>query len=158
MPSLLSSRRAAAGVTLRVTPARKKDVQATRLRRKSAPISWHSVAVLGGAVAALTSWILCVGVTITGWLAADSGSLSEAVRVGTRLWLLSNGVGVRIGAIPVTLVPWGLTALIAFIDLPIRRGERSSSPEGPGKGCCSDQRRDGWGLLAARACGGSNAR
>ncbi len=115
MPSLLSSRRAAAGVTLRVTPARKKDVQATRLRRRSAPISWHSVAVLGGAVAALTSWILCVGVTITGWLAADSGSFSEAVRIGTRLWLLSNGVGVRIGAIPVTLVPWGLTALIAFM-------------------------------------------
>jgi hypothetical protein len=58
---------------------------------------------------------LCAGVTITGWLAADSGSFSEAVRVGTRLWLLSNGVGVRIGAIPVTLVPWGLTALIAFM-------------------------------------------
>src|SRR6187200_679315 len=115
MPSLLSSRRAAAGVTLRVTPARRKDAQATRLRRKSAPISWPLVAVLGGAVAALASWILCAGVTITGWLAGDSGGFSDAVRVGTRLWLLSNGVGVRIGAIPVTLVPWGVTALIAFM-------------------------------------------
>jgi hypothetical protein len=31
------------------------------------------------------------------------------------LWLLSNGVGVLVGTIPVTLVPWGLTVVIAFM-------------------------------------------
>jgi len=59
--------------------------------------------------------MVCAGVAILGWLAADSGSLGDATRLGTRLWLLSNGVGVRIGTIPVTLVPWGVTALIAFM-------------------------------------------
>ncbi len=70
---------------------------------------------MGGAVTALASWILCAGVAILGWLAADSGSFVDAIGLGTRLWLLGNGVGVRIGAIPVTLVPWGVTAVIALV-------------------------------------------
>jgi hypothetical protein len=31
------------------------------------------------------------------------------------LWLLANGVGVHIGTVLITLVPWGLTAVIAFL-------------------------------------------
>jgi len=73
------------------------------------------MALIGGAVTALASWILCVGVTILGWLAADQGSVADAAQLGTRLWLLSNGVAVRIGTIPVTLVPWGATAVIALL-------------------------------------------
>jgi Family of unknown function (DUF6350) len=73
------------------------------------------MAVLGGAAAALASWILCAGVTIFGWLAAEPGSLGGALQLGTLLWLLSNGVGVLVGAIPVTLVPWGATVVIAFM-------------------------------------------
>lgn len=115
MPSLLSSRRAAAAVTLRVTPARKSDVRPTPVRRTRAPIGWTVTALIGGAVTAVASWILCVGVTFLGWLAADQGNIGDAAQLGTRLWLLSNGVGVRIGAIPVTLVPWGATAVIAFM-------------------------------------------
>jgi Family of unknown function (DUF6350) len=71
--------------------------------------------MIGGAVTAVASWILCVGLTILGWLAADQRNIGDAAQLGTRLWLLSNGVGVRIGAIPVTLVPWGATAVIAFM-------------------------------------------
>jgi hypothetical protein len=115
MPSLLSSRRAAAGLSLRATPARKRGAQATRARPASPPISWPFMAVVGGAVTAVASWILCAGVTVLGWLAAEPGSLGGALQVGTLLWLLSNGVGVRVSGIPVTLVPWGATAVIAFL-------------------------------------------
>ena len=115
MPSLLSSRRAAAGVLLHVTPARKRSAQATRAQSASPPVSWRVMAVVGGVLTALASWILCAGVTVLGWLAAEPGSLDGALQVGTLLWLLSNGVGVRVGDIPVTLVPWGATAVIAFM-------------------------------------------
>jgi Family of unknown function (DUF6350) len=115
MPSLLSTRRAAAGVSLRATPARKRSGSATRAQSASPPISWPLVAVAGGAVTALASWILCAGVAVVGWLAAEPGSLGDALRVGTLFWLLSNGVGVRLGEVPVTLVPWGATAVIAFM-------------------------------------------
>ena len=63
----------------------------------SPPISWPAVAVVGGAVTALASWILCAGVTVLGWLAAEPGSLGGALQLGTLLWLLSNGVGVVVG-------------------------------------------------------------
>ena len=79
------------------------------------PISWSVMAIVGGAVTALASWILCAGVTVLGWLAAEPGTLGDALRIGTLLWLLSNGVGVRVGDIPLTLVPWGATAVIAFM-------------------------------------------
>ena len=62
-----------------------------------APVTWPVIAVVGGAVTALASWILCAGVTVLGWLAAEPGSLGGALQVGTLLWLLSNGVGVRVG-------------------------------------------------------------
>ncbi len=136
MPSLLSTRRAAAGVSLRATPARKRGVQATRAQSASPPISWPLMAVVGGAVTALASWILCAGVTVLGWLAAEPGSLGDALRVGTLLWLLSNGVGVRLGNIPVTLVPWGATAVIAFMISRFAalsaRNVRAHQTSGPG--------------------------
>ncbi|HEX5906058.1 MAG TPA: DUF6350 family protein, partial [Propionibacteriaceae bacterium] len=80
-----------------------------------APISWPLTAVVGGVVTVVVGWMLCAGLTVLGWFAAESGSLAEALQLGTLLWLLSNGVGVRIGAIPVTLVPWGATAVVAFM-------------------------------------------
>ena len=115
MPSLVSSRRAAAAVSLRATRAPAKGAQARRTRAAASPRSWTVIALAGGALTAIASWIPCAGVTILGWLAADSGTLGDALRLGTRLWLLGNGVGVRIGDVPVTLVPWGATAVIAFM-------------------------------------------
>ena len=115
MPSLVSSRRAAAAVSLRATPAPANGAQARRTRAAAPQRTATVIALAGGAVTALASWIVFAGVTILGWLAADSGSLGDAFRLGTRLWLLGNGVGVRIGDVPVTLVPWGATAVIAFM-------------------------------------------
>ena len=115
MPSLLSSRRAVPELSLHATAARKKSAQAALAEPTSPPISWHAMAVLGGAAAALASWVLCAGVTVFGWLAAEPGSLGGALQLGTSLWLLSNGVGVLVGTIPVTLVPWGATVVIAFM-------------------------------------------
>ena len=115
MPSLLSSRRAVAEVSLHRTSARKKAAQTAVSRRSSPPISWPVVALVGAVATAAASWILCAGVAVLGWLGAGGGSLGGALQLGTLFWLLSNGVGVRIGAIPVTLVPWGATAVIAFM-------------------------------------------
>jgi hypothetical protein len=58
---------------------------------------------------------LCAGVAVLGWLGTEPASLGGALESGTVFWLLSNGVSVRIGALPVTLVPWGATAVIAFM-------------------------------------------
>jgi hypothetical protein len=63
----------------------------------------------------VVSWILGAGLTVLGWLTAAPGTLLDALAVGTRLWLLANGVSVQLGTLPVTLVPWGATAVTAFL-------------------------------------------
>jgi Family of unknown function (DUF6350) len=81
----------------------------------AAPLSWPVIACGGGLATAAASWLLCAGMTILGWFAADSATLGDALQLGTRFWLLGNGVGVRIGTVSVTLVPWGITAVIAIL-------------------------------------------
>jgi Family of unknown function (DUF6350) len=135
MPSLLSSRRAAADITLQATPARKKHARAVPRVAAAAPASWSVIACVGGLLTAVASWMLSTGLTVLGWLGSDSASFGDALRLGTRFWLLANGVGLRIGTISVTLVPWGLTAVIAFLILRfaaasarrVARGQRMTS-------------------------------
>jgi hypothetical protein len=93
---------------------RKKGARAAVGQASSRPISWPVMALGGAAVTAAASWILCAGVAVLGWLGTAPDSVGGALQSGTLFWLLSNGVGVRIGAVPVTLVPWGATAVIAF--------------------------------------------
>jgi Family of unknown function (DUF6350) len=114
MPSLLSSRRAAE-ITLHATPARKKPARAIRVRSAATPVGWPIIAAVGGLLTATASWLLCLGITMLGWLAGDSAEFGDAIELGTRFWLLANGVGVRVGMVSVTLVPWGVTAVIAFV-------------------------------------------
>src|SRR3712207_8460768 len=41
--------------------------------------------------------------------------ISEALVVGARFWLMTNGVSAPINGVTVTLVPWGATAVIAYM-------------------------------------------
>ena len=63
----------------------------------------------------MASWILTAGIAVVGWLVADPGTLAQSLDVGTRLWLLGNGVSASLAGTAVTVVPWGATALIAFM-------------------------------------------
>ena len=115
MASLLSARRTGSDITLEATEARRPDDEPPPEPQPALPVGWVMLAIAGGLAAAAASWILSAGLTVVGWLAADSGTLGGALDVGTRIWLLGNGVSARIGDIPVTLVPWGATALSAFM-------------------------------------------
>ena len=115
MASLLSPRRTIAELSLRATDARPAATRHAGPIRAGPPLGWPVAAVAGGLVSALAGWMLCAGLAVVGWLAADPGTLGDALGVGTRLWLLSNGVGVSLGGMAVTLVPWGATAVVAFM-------------------------------------------
>lgn len=76
------------------------------------PVSWPVAAVVGGLCTSVASWVLVAGLVVCGWLMAASPDLGPALELGTRLWLLASGVGSRVGTLPLTLVPWGLTLLL----------------------------------------------
>ena len=79
------------------------------------PISWPVAAVLGGVCTAAVGWILVAGLVACGWLMTDAFDFGQALELGTRLWLLGCGVSVSLGTLPVTLVPWGLTAVSGYL-------------------------------------------
>ena len=115
MASLLSPRRTIAEVSLRASDAGPQPPEPPADPSAGPPLGWPVAAVAGGLVTALAGWVLCAGLAVVGWLAADPGTLGEALGVGTRLWLLANGVSAPIGGLTVTLVPWGATAVIAYM-------------------------------------------
>jgi hypothetical protein len=115
MTSLLDPRRASPEVSLRASDAAPQPAPTAADASAGPPIGWPLAAVGCGLVTALASWVLCAGPAVVGWLAADPGTLAEALGVGTRLWLLANGVSAPVGGLTVTLVPWGVTALVAYM-------------------------------------------
>ena len=79
------------------------------------PVSWPVAAVVGGLATAATGWILVTGVVVLGWALSGPGSLPDALELGTRLWLLANGVSAMIGTLPVTVVPLAITGVLAAL-------------------------------------------
>ena len=115
MASLLSPRRTIAGLSLRASDAGPQPAAPADDSSGGPPFGWPVAAVVGGLLSALVGWVLCAGLAVVGWLAADRGTLGDALGVGTRLWLLANGVSVSLGGLVVTLVPWGATAVAAYM-------------------------------------------
>ena len=115
MASLLSARRTNAEVSLRTSDAAPRSAATASDASAGPPIGWPLAAVACGLVTAVAGWVLCAGLAVVGWLAADPGTLADALGVGTRLWLLANGVSAPVGGLTVTLVPWGATVVIAYM-------------------------------------------
>jgi Family of unknown function (DUF6350) len=115
MASLLSPRRSDRAIALeaRVAPSAKR--RPTRHEAASPQLGWLPVAVAAGLLSSLAGWALIAGTVVLGWLSAEPGTFSQSLETGTRLWLLSNGVGARLGATTLTLIPWGATAVSAFL-------------------------------------------
>jgi hypothetical protein len=115
MTSILDPRRTKPEVSLRASDAAPRPAPTAADASTGPPISWPLAAVACGLATALASWVLCAGLTVVGWLTADPGTLAEALGVGSRLWLLANGVSAPIGGLTVTLVPWGTTAVVGYM-------------------------------------------
>lgn len=77
--------------------------------------AWLALAAGAGVLSVVCGWVLVTGVVVAGWLAAEPGTLGQAIAVGTQLWLLANGGGAALGSASVTLIPWGITLLVAWL-------------------------------------------
>lgn len=130
MASLLSPRRNRGDIDLSAT---EPTVALSVAENSDLPTAaWIALAAGAGLLALLSGWVLVTGLVVLGWLAAEPGTLGQAVAVGTRLWLLANGGGVDLGSASVTLIPWGVTLLVAWLvsraaGFAARHGEAGSA-------------------------------
>jgi hypothetical protein len=75
-------------------------------------------AVAGGLAAAGATLLLAVAAALAGWYAADAGrygDTTDATRVGADAWLLAHGAGLDLDGAAVTVLPLGLTLLVALV-------------------------------------------
>ena len=79
------------------------------------PVGWPVAAVVGGLATAAVGWLAVTALVVCGWLMGDEAGLPAALGLGTRLWLLTGGVPVRVGGLELSLVPWGGTVLTAVL-------------------------------------------
>src|SRR4051812_16735496 len=141
MAPLLSLNRSRSDLTLHATEPDGEPTVAPEPTTGPLPVSWPIIASVMGLVAALVGWVLCAGLSALAWVGAEptvsSGRLGDALGVGTQLWLLANGAGAHLGRLQPTLVPWGATALFAFVLAPCTgfaaRASRLPAPERAGR-------------------------
>ncbi|WP_141211089.1 cell division protein PerM [Enemella dayhoffiae] len=116
MPDLMTSRRRAPRLTLRVRSADELDDGEAGEDEASGPqLPWYASAALAGLVAAAGGWLLLAGLVMLIWLTARSGAVLDAIGAGTQVWLLANGGGLQLGGQRWTLVPLTLTLLLALM-------------------------------------------
>lgn len=113
MASLLSPRRTRGDIDLTTTEP--TVVLGAGQRPELPTVAWLGLAAGAGVVSAVCGWVLVTGLVVLAWLAAEPGTLTQALGVGTQLWLLANGGGATLGAASVTLIPWTLTLLVAWV-------------------------------------------
>lgn len=82
-------------------------------RARVPPPAWLT-GVGAGLLAATGGVVACMGVAVAGWLSGTTGSIGGAFRVGAGAWLLGHGYAVELGSATVTLVPLGLTLILAL--------------------------------------------
>ncbi len=110
------------------------------------------LATLGGVAAAASTLLVCLAVGVVGWFLTDAGAHgtpSDGLRVGALAWLLAHGSGIHVGAVAITAVPLGLTALAGWAIWRIgHRVGDSISGHGPDADRISDGERD-WTVPVA---------
>lgn len=114
MPPLLSPRRVGSTLSLSRTLAQVESAAAAP-EPEELVLPWWVAAVAGALATAISGWVIAAGLSVLGWLAAAPGTFTQALQVGTQLWLLTNGRGAQLGALDVTVVPWGATGVLAFM-------------------------------------------
>jgi hypothetical protein len=88
-------------------------------------------AALAGLAAAGSGLVVCLAVAVTGWFLADGGAhgdTRDALRVGADAWLLGHGSHLTYGGVTYTVVPLGLTALLAWVAFRAGRWAGATSP------------------------------
>jgi hypothetical protein len=130
MASLLSSkpRETADRSDISLTTTRPQQGRGIDRRLASIPggprHGWVLLAAGGALATALAGWIIVAGLAVVGWVAAGPGDIGQTLRIGTRLWLLTNGGSIRLAGLSLTVVPIGVSLLFSYM---ISRFARSAA-------------------------------
>jgi hypothetical protein len=104
-------------------------------RDRVPPPAWIS-GLAAGLTAAAGGAVACLGIAVAGWLTGNSGSVGAALRVGAAGWLLAHGHVLDVGSASISLIPLGLTALLAVVLTRSTRAAASASQVATMRSAC----------------------
>lgn len=102
-------------VNLAVEGLEAEEPEVVEVRAPAMP--WLAAGLAGGALCALAGWLLVTAPVALAWLTSPVGSLAGALKLGTQVWLLAHGAGATLDKLQVTLVPLGLSLVLAVMIL-----------------------------------------
>jgi hypothetical protein len=82
---------------------------------RAATMPWWLAAIGGAVVAAVCGWALVAALVLVAQLAGVGSVSAEGLILSTKVWLLAHGGQLTVGGTHVTLIPLGLTVIIAVI-------------------------------------------
>ena len=88
-----------------------------RLESDPGPRSLATSAAIAAVGSAAITLGLCMALALVGWYLADAGAhgqTTDALRVGTDVWLVGHGSGLTVGGLPLRVVPLTLTVVFAL--------------------------------------------
>jgi hypothetical protein len=110
------------------------------------------LALLGGAVAAASTLVVCLAVGVVGWFLTDAGAHGaprDGLRAGALGWLMGHGSGLTVQGVGITAIPLGISLVCAWSVWRIaHRVGDSVSGHGPDADALADGARD-WTVPAA---------
>lgn len=78
---------------------------------------WPILTIMAAVVTAAASWLLVAGFCVLGWITVPQIKAVAVLKLGTQGWLLSHGVSVALPGAQLSIMPLGITAIIAAIGL-----------------------------------------
>lgn len=87
-----------------------------RVTRWEPPVvPWTLAALAGGAAVALGGLLVSVAVGAIAWLGGGPLSFESAAGAGVKFWMAANGAPISLGALHISIIPLGFTALLVLL-------------------------------------------
>lgn len=109
------------------------SVRVRRLEPVTSPVTpwrlpWPVMAGVAALLTAATSWLLVAGFCILGWIAVPEMKVASVLHLATQGWLLAHGISVALPGAQLSIVPLGLTAIVAALGLGLTNQAAIHSP------------------------------
>lgn len=100
---------------LRFTVSTARTVRLPNVPEGPPLLPWPVAALGGGVAAGLAGALLVAGVLLVAWLSATAIALPTVLGFSVQVWLLAHGGTLAVGGDPITIVPLGLSLVLAAI-------------------------------------------
>lgn len=93
---------------------RVRELRATAHSEERRTLPWPFAAALAAAVTAFAGWALLASICIMGWIMVPETPIHDVLHLAAQTWLLAHGVPAELPGSSLSIIPLGVTGVIAL--------------------------------------------